>query len=415
MGTWSVAINGNDEFRTVYDYFKELYTEYDGKKWVYDIPGIKRRMEESFTFLLSKEELAKEYWLAIAKASWDFGIEDDWAIKKVKEIVAAGTDSKAWKELGGKEKDIKKREKLLSEFISKLSATNSHPIKRGKVIKVQPIFSRGDLLTFRDTEGMYYGAVVTGAYRDTKGTNIIHLLDYRSVQKPAKEELVKAALLVLDKEVKEAEPDGWGNRNANNIYGLMLSAKKYKEQVLKAEKVGDIVFHEFAFWKDGLKSFCDLLKYDWNVLPAYAILNAGTDNKPPYFKAKLVYYTTEMDITEAELAAIITSFKQHKPVKILGHLFDPGIMKAWLSQMNGSEGKVSVYISMEGFDQSDTFLINNILSRVFGEWLKHIGLVIDEYFFRVEDVIEKSGTTAVYYKSLDVVIEDWGKRKLINK
>ncbi|MBL7707682.1 MAG: hypothetical protein JNJ86_01355, partial [Chitinophagaceae bacterium] len=190
MGTWSVAINGNDEFRTVYDYFKELYTEYDGKKWVYDIPGIKQLMEETFAFLLSKEELAKEYWLALAKVGWDFGIEDDWAIKKVKEIVAAGTDSKAWKELGGKEKDIKKREKLLSEFISKLSASNPRPFKRGKVVKVQPVFSKGDLLTFRDTEGMYYGAVVTGAYRDTKGTNIIHLLDYRSVQKPAKEELV---------------------------------------------------------------------------------------------------------------------------------------------------------------------------------------------------------------------------------
>jgi hypothetical protein len=215
--------------------------------------------------------------------------------------------------------------------------------------------------------------------------------------------------------VKDAEPNGWGNRNANNIFGLMVSAKKYKEQVFKAEKVGDIVFHEFAFWKDGLKSFCDLLKYGWNVLPAYASLNTGIDYKPPHFRAKLIYYTTGMDITEAELATIITSFKQHKPVKILGYLFDPGLMKAWFIQMNGLEGKVSVYISMEGYNQSDTFLINNILSRVFGKWLKHLGFVIDDYFFRVEDIIEKTGDTAVYYKSLDVVIEDWENRKLTNK
>jgi hypothetical protein len=71
MGTWSPAINGNDEFQTIYDAFKELYLEYTNDQWPYGIPEIKQKMSELFSFQLENKELAHEFWFAQAKAFWD--------------------------------------------------------------------------------------------------------------------------------------------------------------------------------------------------------------------------------------------------------------------------------------------------------------------------------------------------------
>jgi hypothetical protein len=406
MGVWSTSISGNDEFKVIYDTFRELYCEHDGKKWLYELPAIKRRMAETFSFQLENEDVADEFWFAQAKAFWDYGINDDSAFKKVKKIISSGSNLEVWKRLGAKEKDIPKRKKVLDDFLDKLSQPNSKPVKRGKIVKAMPPFSIGDLLTFQDDKGNYYGAVVTHAYHDTKGTSVVHLLNYCSDKKPGKEELMNAALMENDKEIKEYEPDGWGNRNWNNIYGFRLSAKGYKQAKQVFEKIGEVEFHQYGYFKDGLKSFADMMKYDWDILPAFAALNYQKGSSGKDKKALLSYYTTETDISDKEVAAVINAFKKNKPATVLSQKFNPEEMSGWFLKMS-NDSKVSVNIYMKGFNKTNTFLTNNILSRVFGVWLKTIGCVLDDFYFRVEDDKGITEDDLKYYKKLGVTIADW--------
>lgn len=405
MGTWSVSISGNDEFRVIYDTFRELYCEHDGKNWLYELPEIKKKMAETFSFQLNNEDIADDFWFAQAKAFWDFGIKDDPAFDKVKKIISSGSNLEVWRRLEAKEKDIPKRKKALDEFLSKISKANPKPFKRGKVVNVWPPFGIGDLLTFQDDKKNYYGAVITHAYHDTKGRNVVHLLNYRSTGKPARDDLVNADLMVHDKELKQYPVDGRANPTYTNLHGFFVTMKGFSKSKLSFEKIDEVAFHEYGYFRDGLRSYWDMTKYTWDILPELAALNY--QEKLPDRKSQVLlrFYTSETSVSNEELAEIIISFKTGKKVTILSQLFEPKNMFAWASLWNNKK-EVYLYIAIRGFNKMNTYLVKNILSRVFGSWLKSRGLVLDTYYFSVEEFDDISDSSLHYYKKLGDSIND---------
>src|SRR5688572_17932260 len=99
MGAWSTAINGNDEYKSVYESFRELYSEFENGKWLYDIASIRKKIKEEFAFQLADKDLEHEIWFAQAKAFWDYGINDDLAYKKTKQIISSGANLDVWRRL----------------------------------------------------------------------------------------------------------------------------------------------------------------------------------------------------------------------------------------------------------------------------------------------------------------------------
>jgi hypothetical protein len=381
MGTWNTSITGNDEFMSVYESFKEAYGEYDGKKWVYDLDVLKKKMEEQFAEKLKDKDLAADYWFAMAKAFWDYGIKDDSAYLETKQIVISGSDLETWRSLEATEQQIKERQKALDKFVEKLSAPKEKPIQRPKLVFIQPPFAVGDLLVIKSGDGHYCGGIVTGAYRDKWGRNVIHLLNYYSIRKPAAEELLQLDLMTHDLESETYTTDAWGNPRPNNIYGFLLNEKGFKKSSCPIEKVGQMEFHKHGFFKDGLRSFGDFSKYSWEVLPHMAALNykstPSNTNKP-----LLYYYSTQLEIGEKEFAVIMDSIKQERSFKIFSQTF-PGSIYG--SVHKSSTNTIWASITIKGYSGMDQYIVPNIIKRFLAKWLNRIGLVLDDYWFSVDE------------------------------
>ncbi len=54
----------------------------------------------------------------------------------------------------------------------------------------------------------------------------------------------------------------------------------------------------------------------------------------------------------------------------------------------------------------NTYLVKNILSRLFGAWLAARGLVLDTYYFSVEEFNDISDSSLHYYKKIADAIND---------
>ena len=95
-------------------------------------------------------------------------------LEKVSSIVKSGQDLKLWEELNGNANDLKKRKKVLDDFLEKISSPNEKIKKRKKIIIRQPIFKKGDCLTFQLQNGNYGGVLVLEAEHGTElGLNML--------------------------------------------------------------------------------------------------------------------------------------------------------------------------------------------------------------------------------------------------
>jgi hypothetical protein len=412
MGTWNTSISGNDEFMSVYETFKGLYAEYDGKKWLYDLDILKSKMQEQFAEKLNDKDTADEYWFAMAKAFWDYGIKDDSAYLKTQEIINSGSNLEVWKSLDATEKQLKERQKELAKFLEKLSVEKGKPNQRPKQVNILPAFAAGELLAIKSEDGHYCAGVVSGASTDKWGRNVIHLLNYYSKEKPSADTILHLDLMTHDLESTTFTTDAWGNRRPNNIYGFLLNENGFKKTSSQIEKVGEMEFHNHGFFKDGLKSFGDFSKHTWDVLPHMASLNYKSTQSETY-KPLLYYYSTGLQIGEKEYATIIDSIKKRQPFKIFSQAFPAGM---YGSVHKASTGKtIWAAITIEGFLSMNQYLVPNILKRFLAIWLERNGLVLDDYWFSVSEYEGESNKSMQYQIELDeamMVIENTlGKKK----
>lgn len=217
MGTWETAINSNDTSSDIYADFFDLYNE--GEK-----PEIiARKLIQDNQELLENPNNSNNFWLTIALALWKTKSLDEKTFNKVKEIIESEQDLECWRELGADEKDIKKRKVVLENFLEKISSEKDKAKAQKKKRIKEPIFEKGDCLTFKLSNGNYGGALVLEADEETGfGYNLIVTTKINQADKPTIKDFENSKVLV-------ANFGNWENQPKVSWYLPDRYKKEYSE------------------------------------------------------------------------------------------------------------------------------------------------------------------------------------------
>jgi len=191
MGTWGTGISSNDTYADVYADFFDLY---NGGKEVDEITEIVIQRNHE---MLGMPDAINDLWFALAKAQWECKELQPEIYEQVKTIVESGDDLKVWAELGATKSDIGKRRKVLEKFLLLLQSERPKAKKRKKKVIREPIFKKGDCLTYKLANDNYGGALVLEAEYGTElGLNLIAVTRINQAKKPSVEEIREAEVLI---------------------------------------------------------------------------------------------------------------------------------------------------------------------------------------------------------------------------
>lgn len=193
MGAWGTAISSNDTYSDIYGEFFDLYN--DGL----DVAEISKKLIADNKEIINDTDDCNNFWFALAKAQWECKQLDKDIFYRVKEIVETGADLEVWRQLDANEKDIKKRKVVLDKFLADLQTERPKAKSREKKIIRQPVFEKGDCLTFKLENGNYGGAIVLEAIKDSEyGHNLIATTRINQPNKPTKNDFENAEVLVMN-------------------------------------------------------------------------------------------------------------------------------------------------------------------------------------------------------------------------
>jgi len=224
MGTWGTAISSNDTYADIYNEFFTLYD--DG----FDVEEISKKLISDNYEILNDTEDSNNFWFALAKAQWDCGQLEKELFERIKTIIETDRDIEVWRSLEADEKDIKKRKIILDKFLESLQTEKPKARPRKKKILWQPIFEKGDCLTFVLENGNYGGALVIESIKDSEyGLNLIATTKINQIKKPTITDFEKSNVLILNY-------DSWKNKAEIGWY--YQKSIKYNQD--KLELVGQI-------------------------------------------------------------------------------------------------------------------------------------------------------------------------------
>jgi len=193
MGTWGNAISSNDTYADIYGDFFELYNN------GLDVPEISKKLISENQETIKNSDDSNNFWFALAKAQWECKQLDKELFEQVKKIIETDADLEVWRELNADEKDIKKRKVVLNKFLEDLQTEKTKAKSRKKKIICQPVFEKGDCLTFKLENGNYGGAVVLEAIKDTEyGYNLIATTRINQPNKPTRKDFESTDVLVIN-------------------------------------------------------------------------------------------------------------------------------------------------------------------------------------------------------------------------
>jgi hypothetical protein len=193
MGAWGTAISSNDTFADIYSEFFDLYN--DGL----EVAEISKRLIADNQEVINDKDDCNNFRFALAKAQWECKQLDKDIFDRVKKVVETGADLEVWRQLDADEKDIKKRKVVLDKFLADLQTERPKAKSRKKKIIRQPVFDKGDCLTFKLENGNYGGAVVLEAIKDSEyGHNLIATTRINQPNKPTKKDFENAEVLVMN-------------------------------------------------------------------------------------------------------------------------------------------------------------------------------------------------------------------------
>ncbi|GLU53195.1 hypothetical protein Dfri01_26560 [Dyadobacter frigoris] len=193
MGAWGIAISSNDTYADIYGEFFDLY--HDGL----DVIEISKKLVSSNQETIHDADDCSNFWFALAKAQWECKQLDKELFENVKIIIESGADIKVWRQLGADEKDLKRRKIVLDKFLADLQTERPKAKSRKKKIIRQPIYKKGDCLTFKLENGNYGGAVILEALNDTEyGHNLIATTRINQPNKPTKNDFDNAEVLIIN-------------------------------------------------------------------------------------------------------------------------------------------------------------------------------------------------------------------------
>jgi hypothetical protein len=202
MGAWGTAITSNDTYADIYGEFFDLYN--DGL----DVAEISKKLIVANQETINDRDDCNNFWFALAKAQWECKQLDKDIFDRVKTIVETGADLEVWRQLDADEKGIKKRKVVLDKFLTDLETERPKAKSRKKKIIRQPVFEKGDCLTFKLENGNYGGAVILEAINDSKyGNNLIATTRINQPNKPTKKDFENAEVLVMNYASWNNEPN----------------------------------------------------------------------------------------------------------------------------------------------------------------------------------------------------------------
>lgn len=192
MGTWGTGISSNDTYADVYDEFFELYDA------GLSVKEITERLIASNQETINEPDSSNDFWFALAKAQWECKELAPDIFDRVRTIIQTGTDLEVWRRQGADEKSIAKRKIVLAKFLAQLQTERPKAKSRKKKVIRQPVFEKGDCLTFKLSKGNFGGAVVLEAIRDTEyGYNLIATTRINQPKKPTVKDFENAEVLVM--------------------------------------------------------------------------------------------------------------------------------------------------------------------------------------------------------------------------
>jgi len=192
MGTWGTGISSNDTYADVYDEFFELYDAGLSAK------EITERLIASNQETISEPDSSNDFWFALAKAQWECKELDRDIFDRVRTIIQTGTDLEVWRRQGADKKSIAKRKIVLAKFLAQLQTERPKAKSRKKKVIRQPVFEKGDCLTFKLSNGNFGGAVVLEAIKDTEyGYNLIATTRINQPKKPTVKDFENAEVLAM--------------------------------------------------------------------------------------------------------------------------------------------------------------------------------------------------------------------------
>lgn len=224
MGAWGTAISSNDTYADIYGEFFDLYN--DGL----DVAEISKKLVADNQETLDDKDDCNNFWFALAKAQWECKQLDKEVFDRVKTIIETGADLKVWRQLDADEKKIKKRREVLDKFLADLQTERPKAKARKKKLILQPVFDKGDCLTFKLKNGNYGGAVVLEALKGAEyGSNLIATTRINQQYKPTKKDFENAEVLVMNYA-------SWENKPVVQWY----NPTRYKQTAHLIEKVDKI-------------------------------------------------------------------------------------------------------------------------------------------------------------------------------
>ena len=224
MGTWGTGISSNDTYADIHGEFFNLYNE------GIDVEEISKRLITRNQEVIDDCEDCHNFWFALAKGQWECKQLDRKLFERVKAIIDTGANLEVWRQLGSDEKDLKKRKNALDKFLSDLQSERLKAKSRAKKIFRQPVYEKGDCLTFRLENGNYGGVVVLEAVNDREnGYNLIAATRINQPNKPTKIEFENSEILIVNHASWEDRP-----------HVLWYLPVRHKQIAHLIEKVGNL-------------------------------------------------------------------------------------------------------------------------------------------------------------------------------
>lgn len=245
MGAWETAILSNDTYADIYGEFFDLYN--DGL----DVAEISKKLIATNQETINDKDDCNNFWFALAKAQWECKQLDKDIFDRVKKIVETGADLEVWRQLDADEKDIKKRKVVLDKFLADLQTERPKAKSRKKKIIRQPVFDKGDCLTFKLENGNYGGAVVLEAIKDSEfGHNLIATTRINQSNKPTKKDFENAEVLVINYA-------SWDNKPVVQWY-LPIRHKQTAHLIEKVDTIDVHINHEIKNSMNGFVADFDI-------------------------------------------------------------------------------------------------------------------------------------------------------------
>ena len=192
MGTWGTGISSNDTYADIYDEFFELYD--DGLS----VKEITERLIASNKETINEPDSSNDFWFALAKAQWECKKLDTDVFDKVRTIIETGANLEMWRKQDADEKSIAKRKVVLNKFLAQLQTERAKAKSKKKKVIRQPVFEKGDCLTYRLSNGNFGGAVVLEAIQNTEyGYNLIATTRINQQTKPTRKDFEGTEVLIM--------------------------------------------------------------------------------------------------------------------------------------------------------------------------------------------------------------------------